>query len=151
MLQTLHVQDSRQLDENLIYNIKMYMWCIDVNRRGTSTNENRKRTICLYCMFLTLRIESPFDDKIFIEDNKIPTEGNGGLYNIKFHVYEYKIADLIRSLLSNKVMGGRPNFVSGIDHIIDVLDIYAFPWGLYEDTIDCLRRINDLMFDILLI
>jgi len=139
--------DSRQLDENLIYNIKMYMWCIDVNRRGTSTNENRKRTITLYCMFLTLRIESPFDDKIFTEDYKIATGGR--IYSTRFHVYEYKIADLIRSLLSNRVMGGRPNFISGIEHIIDVLDIYSFPWGRYEDTITCLWEINDLMFDIL--
>ena len=129
------------------------MWCIDVHRRGTITHENkyRKRTITLYCMFSTLRIASPFDDKLFTEDNKIFTEDNGRIYSTCFRVYEYKIADLIRSLLSNRVMGGRPNFISGIEHIIDVLDIYSFPWGRYEDTITCLWEINDLMFDILLI
>ena len=67
----------------------MYMWCIDVHRRGTITHENkyRKRTITLYCMFPTLRIASPFDDKLFTEDNKIAIEDNRGIYSTRFHVY----------------------------------------------------------------
>ena len=104
----------------------MYMWCIDVHRRGT---RNRTITnISLSCVFSTLRISSPFDDKIFIEDYKIPTEGEV-IYCTRFHVYEDNIANLIRSLLCNKVVGRRIDFTGEIDHIIDVFDIYAFPWG----------------------
>ena len=130
----------------------MYMWCINVHHRGTGTNGlNRKRTMDLYCMFSTFYIASPFDNKIFTEDNKIATDSNGGLYCTRFHVYEYNIAKLIRSLLSNKVVGKRLDLTSGIEHIIDVFDIYAFPWEVYENAITGLWKINDLMFDILLI
>ena len=148
MLQTLHAQTNglSAIDENLIYNIKMYMWCIDVHRRGTITHENkyRKRTIGLYCMFSALYIKSPFDNKIFTADN-------GGIYSTKFRVYEYKIADLITSLMSNRVVGGHLDFVKGIDHIIDARDIYSYLQGdEYDETIECLRRINYLMANILL-
>jgi len=84
------------------------MCCIDVYHRGTITHGNkyRKRTICLSCMFSHFYIKSPFDNKIFTEDNKIFTVGNGGIYSTRFRVYEYKIAELITSLLSNRVVGG---------------------------------------------
>ena len=127
----------------------MYMWCIDVHC-GRGANKNRKRTIDLYCMFSTFYIASPFDDTIFTEDNKIATDSNGGFYTIRFHVYENNIAEFIRYLLFNRVVGQRHGLPSGIEHIIDVFDIYAFPWEVYETTITGLRKINDLMFDTLI-
>ena len=87
----------------------MYLWYIDVNRRGTSSNENQKRTITLSCNFSTFYIASPFD-RIFTEDNwiadakRIITEGEE--YSTRFYAYENNIAELIRSLLCNRVVGG---------------------------------------------
>ena len=126
----------------------MYMWSIDVHRRGI---RNRTITnITLSRVFSTLRVSTPFDDKVFT-DYKIPTEVREMIYNIHFHVSENNIAEGIRSQLYNKVVGKSINFTSEIDHIIDVCDIYAFPWGGHVNTITGLRKINDLMFDTLLI
>jgi len=130
--------------------IKMYLWYIDVHS-GRGANKNRKRTIELYCMFLEVYIASLFDDTIFTEDNKIASDNNGGFYSTRFNVYENNIANLIRSLLCNKVVGQRHGLVSGIENIIDVFDVYAFPWEGYENSITGLQEINDLMFDTLLI
>jgi len=128
--------------------IKMYMWSIDVHRRGI---RNRTITnITLSCVFSTLRISTPFDDKVFTEDYKIPTEGEE-IYSTRFNVYENNIAEFIRSQLYNKVVGERIEFISGIEHLIDMFDIYAFPWGGHVNTITGLQKINDLMFDTLLI
>jgi len=126
------------------------MWCIDVHN-GRGANKKQKRTIELYCMFLEVYIASSFDDTIFTEDNKIASDNNGGFYSTRFNVYENNIANLIRTLLFNKVVGQRHGLVSGIENIIDVFDVYAFPWEGYENAIMCLRRINDLMFDTLII
>ena len=131
----------------------MYWWVIKVHSRGTITHENkyRKRTVSLSLMFSELYLKSPFDNKIFTEDNKIVTADNVGIYNTKFRVYEYKIADLITSLMSNRVVGGDLDFVKGIDHIIDARDIYSYlQRDEYDETIEYLRRINYLIANILL-
>jgi hypothetical protein len=136
------------------------MWVIDAHRPRVTTYENkyRKQTIYLYCHFSVLCINSPFDNKIFTEDNSIFTEDNSiftednrGIYSTRFCVYEYKIKDLIKSFMSNRVVGGCLNYLKGIDHIIDARDFYSyFSRDDYDETIESLRRINYLIVNILI-
>jgi len=125
------------------------MWCIDVHRRGT---RNRTITnISLSCVFSTLHISSPFDDKVFTEDYKIPTEGEE-IYSTRFNVSENNIAEFIRSQLYNKVVGEVTDITSEIEHMCDMTDIYTFPlWKIHRNAITDLQKLNDLMFDTLLI
>jgi len=135
----------------------MYLWYIDVKRCGTNNNENQKWRITLSCNFSIFYIATPFDHMIFTatEDNwitgakRVITEGEE--YRTRFYTYENNIAKLIKSLLCNRVVRGHHYFVNDIDHIIDRGDIYIFPWGRYGDMISCLQKINDLMFDTLLV
>ena len=127
----------------------MYLWRIYVNLRGI-----RNRTIANMTFSLvlpSLRILTPFDDKVF-EDNKIPKRGvREPLYNICFRDISENIAEFIKSQLYNKVVGKSIDFIGEIDHIIDVCDINLLPWGGDVNAITCLQKINDLMFDTLLV
>ena len=69
----------------------------------------------------------------------------------RFCVYEYRIKDLIKSLMSNRVVGGYLDLVKGIDHIIDVRDIYSYRPNIdYDEMEGCLQRINYLIANILI-
>ena len=127
----------------------MYLWDIDVNLRGI-----RNRTIANMTFSLvlpSLRILTPFDDKVF-EDNKIPTRWiREPLYTIRFNVSENNISEFIRSQLYNKVVGEVTDLTSEIEHMCDMTDIYTFPSWKFYGNITCLQKLNDLMFNTLLV
>ena len=137
----------------------MYLWHIDAKRCETNTNENQEWKITLYCNFSGFYTDSPFDHMIFTpaEDNwiihakRVETEGEE--YKTVFFVYENNLAKLINVLMRGRVVGFYRYFTNNINHIIDGrdIDIYPSPWGRYADVISCLRKINDLMFDTLLV
>jgi len=122
----------------------MYLWHIDVHRRRI---RNRTITnITFSGVFAALHISSTFDDKVFTE-YKIPRRGR--VYNVS----ENNISEFIRSELYNKVVGEVTDLTSDMEHMCDMTDIHTFPiWKIQEgNTITCLQKLNDLMFDTLLV
>ena len=136
----------------------MYLWYIDAKY----CDENQEGKIALYCNISRFYTDSSFDDMIFTptEDNwiiyakRVATPGEE--YETVFYVHENNLAKLINVLMRGRVVGGYNLFTNEIEHIIDEMDemdidIDPPPWGRYADVISCLRKINDLMFDTLLV
>ena len=121
----------------------MYLWDIHVSRR---TIRNRTITVVTFSgVFGRLNIISPFDDQVFTE-YKMPRKER--VYNVS----ENNISEFIRSNLYNRVVGEVTDLTGYMD-MCDMTDIHTFPiWKIQEgNTITCLQKLNDLMFDTLLV
>jgi len=127
---------------SFLFIYKMYLWHIYVNRR---TIRSRTITVVTFSgVFVRLHIISPFDGKIFTE-YKIPRGER--IYNVS----ENNISEFIKSHLYNKVVGEVTDLTSEIEHTCDITDIHIFPiWKIQEgNSIICLQKLNDLMFELL--